>query len=227
MMSLERSVPKLPARLLITDFYIRRVFRIYPLAMLCVTVAFIGLVPSRPEAWPWSTFLSNLALAMNITYSTPMWSVLWTLPLEVQMYLLLPIVFLLLRGRSLLWAAAGWGLSVVAALSYTAVSSRLNVAVYAPCFFAGIVAWRLMRTIQPKWSGAWWPLAFVVSWGLFLAAPRNDPRYLPLGVLPRVGSTDSVVPQSDVRAVGQRLAPRRAGTAMGFTCRTCPSSSSR
>ena len=66
---------------------------------------------------------------------------------------------------------------MLAALSYTRISSRLDVAVYAPCFFAGIIAWRLMRTVQPRWSGAWWPLAFGASWAVFLIAPRSDPRY--------------------------------------------------
>ena len=210
MMSLERSVVKLPAHLLVADFYIRRIFRIYPLAMLCVTVAFIELVPSRAEPWPWPTFLSNLALTMNLTYSTPMWSVLWTLPLEVQMYLVLPIIFLLLRGRSLWWAAAGWGVTVLAALSYTRISSRLDVAVYAPCFFAGIIAWRLMRPVQPRWSGAWWPLAFVASWGVFLIAPRSDPAVLQVGVRPDSGLPDPALQQPHVLTGRARLAHRRA-----------------
>ena len=175
MMSLERNAAKLPASLLVVDFYIRRGFRIYPLAMLCVLVTFVGLVPSRPEPWPWSTFLSNLALTMNLTYSEPMWSVLWTLPLELQMYVVLPVMFLWLRRRPVVWAVGGWCMALVAAMSYTHVSSRLNVAMYAPCFVAGVLAWRLMGSVRPRWDGVWWPLAFATSWIVFLTADRRDP----------------------------------------------------
>ena len=183
MMSLERNAAKLPASLLVVDFYIRRGFRIYPLAMLCVLVTFVGLVPSRPEPWPWSTFLSNLALTMNLTYSEPMWSVLWTLPLELQMYVVLPVMFLWLRRRPVVWAVGGWCMALVAAMSYTHVSSRLNVAMYAPCFVAGVLAWRLMGSVRPRWDGVWWPLAFATSWIVFLTADRRDPEVLAMVVL--------------------------------------------
>lgn len=177
MLSLEQSVHRLSGLSLVVDFCIRRVFRIYPLAMLCVVVTFVGLVPSRPEPWPWSTFVSNLALTMNLTYSQPMWSVLWTLPLELQMYLILPSVFLWLRSRTWVWTLVAWCLAAVAATTYTYVSSRLSVAAYAPCFFGGVLAWRLRSTVKPCWKGEWWPAAFAASWVVFLVADRRDPEY--------------------------------------------------
>ena len=73
MMSLERSGRNLQGRTLVADFYLRRFFRIYPLSIVCVTVAFLELVPTRMESWPWSTFVSNLALTLNLTYSEQMW----------------------------------------------------------------------------------------------------------------------------------------------------------
>jgi peptidoglycan/LPS O-acetylase OafA/YrhL len=189
MLSLERSATRLPGRALVLDFYLRRWFRIYPLSIVFVTVAFLQIVPSRPEPWAWSTYLSNLALTTNLTYSTDMWSVLWTLPLEVQMYGVLPVIFLLGRRRGVGWAAGLWLVAVGAALAQPLISGRLTVLAYAPCFVGGVVAWRLLQTAVPRWQGGWWPIAFVASWGIWLAAPRTDPALyrwafcLALGVL--------------------------------------------
>jgi peptidoglycan/LPS O-acetylase OafA/YrhL len=177
MMSLERSAERLQGTALTVDFYIRRFFRIYPLSVLCVVAAFVGLVPTRAEPWPWSTFWSNLALTMNLTYSDDMWPVLWTLPLEVQMYLVLPALFLFLRGRALGWAFAVWGAMLVVGVIQPHISGRLSLGRFAPCFMAGVIAWRLSRTVRPRWSAVWWPVAFFASWAVWLVAERTTADY--------------------------------------------------
>jgi peptidoglycan/LPS O-acetylase OafA/YrhL len=177
MLSLERSSTRLTGGRLALDFYVRRLFRIYPLSIVCVTLAFLAIVPTGTHPWPWSTYLSNLALTMNLTYSPQMWPVLWTLPLEVQMYVVLPVLFLWLRRRALGWAVAAWALAVVAGIVQPHVSGRLSVAEYAPCFLAGVIAWRLLHTVRPRIAGGWWPVGFAATTVIFLVAPRYNEEY--------------------------------------------------
>lgn len=169
MLSLERS--KLNGPRMFASFYIRRAFRIYPLAMACVTLAYILSID--PEGWHLSwrkgEFLSNLLLTTNLTYSENMVGGLWTLPLEVQMYVALPFLFVLGRSRSVWILGAVWLAAVpVALLNPTA---RLNVLSYAPCFLAGVIGWRVSRQVDRRFD--WWPLAFVASWAIWLAASRE------------------------------------------------------
>ena len=178
MLSLERSASRLASGPLVLDFFVRRFFRIYPLSVLCVTLAFLGFSQTHPGPWSWPTYLSNVALTMNLTYSEDMWPVLWTLPLEVQMYLVLPVLFLVLRERPLGYALGLWGLAVLSGVIQPQVSGRLTLAAYAPCFIGGVIAWRLMHTVRPRFHAAWWPLVFVASWTVWLLAERRgDPEY--------------------------------------------------
>jgi len=153
MLSLERSASRGSASWL--AFYVRRGFRIYPLALVTIAGVLLLRVPSvawgafeRPAV---GTVLANLSLTMNLFYVDPVLSVLWTLPYELQMYLCLPAVYLCVRGRSgvrnalLLWLAG-----VVAARVLPELVGRLSVAFFAPCFLAGAVAYALARRVRPS-----------------------------------------------------------------------------
>src|SRR5437764_128419 len=92
MLSMERL--RMESRRLFEVFYIRRAFRIYPLSIFVVAATVAAGVPafptvtySRPD---WLTFISNVALTQNLTRTTPLPAVLWSLPYEVQMYVVLP-----------------------------------------------------------------------------------------------------------------------------------------
>jgi len=98
--SLERSA--LAGRSDALAFYLRRACRIYPLAVACVVAVVAFRIPAtawaeRYDAPSIATLASNLALTMNLPYSPRVLSVLWTLPLELQMYLFLPAIHVLLR----------------------------------------------------------------------------------------------------------------------------------
>jgi peptidoglycan/LPS O-acetylase OafA/YrhL len=97
-------------------FLARRVFRIYPLSVvvvLCVValaipVGFPGDHFSLPNREP-SNVLLNLLLLQNISGGISVLAPLWSLPYEMQMYLLLPALFYLISRRIrfleyLLWA---------------------------------------------------------------------------------------------------------------------------
>src|SRR4051812_14701021 len=90
----------------IGTFYLRRAFRIYPLsvATVCLVLA-IGIPSMVPVAGlvqayarpGWLTIATNLLLVQNLAGQPDVASVLWTLPLEVQMYAVLPLCWLAAR----------------------------------------------------------------------------------------------------------------------------------
>ncbi len=160
MYSMERSA--LSGLALIKNFYVRRFFRIYPLSVLTVLAAValhlyatgrgIDFGP-RPGAFE---LISNLLLIQNLTYSPSVVGPLWTLPLEVQMYLLLPFLFLW-RKRSFLWLLVLW---VVCGLlgHYPQVIPSLawfTLLLYIPNFLPGVMAFTLPH--RPLIPAYWWP----------------------------------------------------------------------
>jgi peptidoglycan/LPS O-acetylase OafA/YrhL len=125
MYSMERS--QLNGWSLARNFYIRRLFRIYPLSILAVLTAValhldsgVNGVAGLSRAGPVAAgrIFSNLLLVQNLMRPGSIINVLWSLPYEVQMYIFLPFLFMWVRGkRSSLWQLCIlWGLSVVLAV---------------------------------------------------------------------------------------------------------------
>ena len=179
MLSLERT--KLAGKALFGSFYMRRFFRIYPFSMFCVTLAMVlGRAPEMAAPirhWHWPEYLSNLMLATNLTYTDNMVGGLWTLPLEVQMYFVLPFLFLLGRGRSTGTIMLLWGMSIPLAILQLHTSARLSVLGYAPCFISGVIAWKLSLRVNRRLPGWVWPFAFIASWPLFFVATHESNMY--------------------------------------------------
>jgi peptidoglycan/LPS O-acetylase OafA/YrhL len=179
MLSLERT--KLRGKSLFGSFYLSRLFRIYPLSVFCVTLAMVlGRAPDTDAPirhWHWSEYLSNLMLTTNLTYTDNMVGGLWTLPLEVQMYVTLPFLFLLGRSRSTGTVMLVWLLSVPLAILQLHTSGRLSVIGYAPCFIAGVIAWKLSLWVRRRLVGWLWPFAFMTTWPLFLVATHENNMY--------------------------------------------------
>jgi peptidoglycan/LPS O-acetylase OafA/YrhL len=96
---------------------------------------------------------------------------LWSLPLEVQMYVLLPFAYFVIRKR--VFRSIGLLILAVAlALVIPGITARLEVFSYAPCFAAGIVAWDLSRVLPKKLPPWMWP--FVVGLVIVLFGPLDD-----------------------------------------------------
>lgn len=136
------------------DFYIRRLFRIYPLSMLAVFAAYVGPYAPKLGIYGW---VSNFALVQNLTYTGNAFGSIWSLPLEVQMYLFLPLLFLLARRtRNLIPLLVVWVCAVILAESHIYVSDRLNLFVYVPCFVPGVIAyWISLRRIYKLQAWVW------------------------------------------------------------------------
>ncbi len=179
MLSLERSAGPGPPSVL--KFYLRRFFRIYPLSMACVTIAFLlGVSPTllHPQRhWTLLEYLSNLALTTNMTFTDNMVGGLWTLPIEVQMYVVLPFLFAFARKRSVVSLVVFLLFIIPLAMIQPQHFSRLSVVGYAPCFIAGVIAWRGSRTCLRRVNGWFWPITLAAICPIFLYASREYNLY--------------------------------------------------
>jgi peptidoglycan/LPS O-acetylase OafA/YrhL len=132
---------------LVKDFYIRRFFRIYPLSIMAVLIAVaLKLQPGmsglaygiRPGA---GEITSNLLLIQNLTGSASVIGPLWSLPFEVQMYVVLPFLFLWKR-RSVVTLLALW--LIFGALGHFPEAypglAWLSLLIYVPNFLPGVLA---------------------------------------------------------------------------------------
>lgn len=159
LLSLERT----PSRSLFLNFYIRRVFRIYPLSTLCIVVALLLRVPYVPNAAfvepGWRAILSNLLLVQNLTHSQDIISVLWTLPREIQMYAMLPVIFVLRRrfGSTPLVLGLWWIAAIVA--------PHVSLLEYVPCFMGGVLAYQISKEKTYGLPGFLWPTALAALIG--------------------------------------------------------------
>jgi peptidoglycan/LPS O-acetylase OafA/YrhL len=172
MLSLDRTAqePSFAAR-----FYVRRIFRIYPLSILAVLTTFILRLP--PDAWSRLQYypisiprlVSNLLLIQNITQSPPVLSPLWSLPLEVQMYAVLPLLFLLVQPKNWrLRLVTCFGIAVASAVLVWYITGRLNIFAFIPCFLAGIMAYK--RAGRERTLPAWIWVALIPVLFISLAA---------------------------------------------------------
>lgn len=133
-------------------FYIRRFFRIYPLS--AVIVLFFSLLQFAAHL-PIDTakLLSNLFLVQNITGHASFPRPLWSLPYEVQMYLVLPVLYRLTRTQRPLMCAGLvyiWSILMAFMLPSDLLASKLVL--YVPCFLPGVLAFVLCRHAQAKTS---------------------------------------------------------------------------
>lgn len=165
MLSMERL--HLTGSKLFAVFMVRRIFRIYPLSIFAVLLAIAVHVPSAPwlggYTWPgWKELISSLLLVQNITQSNSVLCVLWSLPFELQMYLILPLIYVFVRRFPSHWAVLPiWFAGVaIAGLEYFLRSSHVDAEFllfrYIPCFLMGVIAWQLMATKKRWLPGVLW-----------------------------------------------------------------------
>jgi peptidoglycan/LPS O-acetylase OafA/YrhL len=161
---------------LLGHFLVRRCFRIYPLSILLVLTVFTFKIPAA-DIGVWSIhyvdlgvrgLLANLLLVQNLTYTPSIAGQLWSLPLEMQMYVLLPFLFLLahrttsVRPLLGLWVAA-LGLALVQPL----ISDRLDLGQFVPTFLPGIIAYHLTGTTRRSWPSWTWPVFLGALWAAY------------------------------------------------------------
>lgn len=161
MLSLDRQQARRPISepRLYAGFLVRRAFRIYPLSVATVLLIYFVLIPFADADSPRAglaavqdprALVMNLLLIQDVTRSPLMEIPLWSLPAEVQMYLVLPALYFLARARGLkLFFLVIWPLAVVTAVICKKLNSPLTVGLYAPCFVAGVICYLLLKARRP------------------------------------------------------------------------------
>jgi peptidoglycan/LPS O-acetylase OafA/YrhL len=163
MFSLQRT--RATGTSLLQHFYVRRAFRIYPLAGVVILTIVAFQLPVANISWhlePFSltTVAGNVLLVQNLFYIPNVLGPLWSLPLEVQMYMLLPFLFLIVGRGTRLGRAIGL-LAVFIALAFiqARITERGNVLQFAPCFMGGIIAFCLTKRRAAVWPFWTWAVA--------------------------------------------------------------------
>lgn len=178
----------------VARFYLRRIFRIYPLSMLCVLAVVAASVPRWPptgevvRATP-AVLISNLLLLQNLIPLPSVTAPLWSLPFEMQMYLVLPVCYWVVesRKRSPLFLYVGFF-----ALLALPVARLHLIVPYVPCFLGGVLAYQLAKSVRPRFGWQMLSALLVVccgvyTWGgneLLPALDKAHPSWTtPLGML--------------------------------------------
>ena len=152
MMSLARLEKAVPNGL-VWRFYVRRVARIYPLAILVVFIGYTFQIPRFPGdvicSGIWLEKLANIFLFQNLIQACEVSGPLWSLPYEVQMYLVLPFAYWL--GKRLRYPS----FMLVIGFAVWYFSRKVvpgDVLRYAPWFCMGIYAFfRRAQQTLPAW----------------------------------------------------------------------------
>jgi peptidoglycan/LPS O-acetylase OafA/YrhL len=155
-------------------FYWRRAGRILPLYVTTV-VAFFALRAALPRlvdapgydrllgealpAWTYATFTQNFAMAERATWQPDWLMVTWSLAIEEQFYLVLPLLVRFLSPRVLFALLAGM---VVTAPLWRAGTTDLGVVLLpmqADALLLGVfAAWGLRTPAVRAWLSRAWPL---------------------------------------------------------------------
>jgi peptidoglycan/LPS O-acetylase OafA/YrhL len=216
MYSLDRTAAR--GTFLLRNFYLRRAFRIYPLSIAIVVVILAFRIPVA--SWPWrlsdmstTTVAANLLLVQNLLYAPSVLGPLWSLPLEIQMYVLLPFLYWMVsRGQRLDLALGIWVLLLGLTFVQPHVTERANVVQYGPCFMSGVLAFCLSKRRAPMLPFWMWMLVLgCVMFAFLTLTARPDAHLMPytwgltivvVSLIPFFGETSSRV----IRHVGSTVA---------------------
>jgi peptidoglycan/LPS O-acetylase OafA/YrhL len=128
--------------------------------VVVVVAAAIPAVPWVPYSdHSWIRVLANIALIQNLKVDAmSVLAVLWSLPYEVQMYGLLPFVYLAVKT----YALKGAMLLSVAGVGLASIPEIQLVTQYFPCFLSGVLAYAISRKYRPVLNAWVWPATLLV-----------------------------------------------------------------
>jgi peptidoglycan/LPS O-acetylase OafA/YrhL len=152
-------------------FYLNRAFRIYPLSLFVVLLMFsFRLPPDLTHAYtrpPNLVLISNLLLVQNFIGKTSILSPLWSLPFEIDMYVVLPMVFWL-ANRKLGTVLMSSGIVFFSVLGWTVLrlTGHASLLAYIPCFLSGVMAYSISRKTERKIAAVLWPVGLIFWFGI-------------------------------------------------------------
>jgi peptidoglycan/LPS O-acetylase OafA/YrhL len=192
------------------SFLLRRFFRIYPLSVLAVllTYCYIVFTPSQSTDVPGiiarvdnSALVANLLLVQDLAHRDSLIAPLWSLPAEVQMYLVLPLLYLVTRSRG--WKGilfVIWPLSVAIAVACAKLDLPFTGGRYAPCFVAGVLCFTLVG--RPRGLPFWlFPIAILGSLAAYMAAYARVGMQAGLGIFVTLGLACAIPSFARLRSV--------------------------
>lgn len=169
-------------------FYVRRVFRIYPLSITVILlIALWRLAAHAPLEG--RRLIGSLLLMQNLVDEQPYLGQLWSLPYEVQMYLCLPLLYAIVKRTR--WPLLGVGLAYIVLLIMAVGVSNLDrfrvsgvtapFLQYTPCFMAGVLAYalagRIPQVVRPLWLAVF--LASCIAFGpMLVSAGMSETPFL-------------------------------------------------
>lgn len=178
MMSLERMSKD--SKRVTLRFYVRRAFRIYPLAWCTIALALLLDLPSNtwrdPDPISAQVIWSNVLLVQNVWTKKQILQPLWSLAYEMQMYLALPALFAIVNlRRGLTWLALMMAVACVGGYALGQITAgRLNMAAYLPCFIAGVWCYGALRKLRPSLTSHWWLPLVLLMVSLYTWSHRNE-----------------------------------------------------
>lgn len=213
MFSLERQQATWADKSRFWTFMVRRCFRIYPLSILVVSLSYVFHAPTASvvphgmlaPVQTWQSFVADIALVQNVFTGVSQPGPLWSLPFEMQMYLVIPACFLLATKFRLRGAVALW-LVVLAA----GVIKPYFLLAFAPCFIPGVVAYCLWNRIRLPWQ--LWPptLAIIIcAYSLLAKHTFEGPRlteWVACGAVAFTVPLFAEMPDSFVRSIAHLIA---------------------
>jgi peptidoglycan/LPS O-acetylase OafA/YrhL len=163
------------------DFYIRRWFRIYPLAL--VIIGFAALFHAPVAGNVNIPFRYGITRRMDIVVQAtlipnmfknpgpPIVSVMWSLPYEVEMYILLPLLFFFVRKNFALWPLLLlWAMTVL--LTAGGNQNAHNFGMAIGYFLPGVMAYVGFGKLKPILSAWILPVFLSLLWVIFLSHPN-------------------------------------------------------
>jgi peptidoglycan/LPS O-acetylase OafA/YrhL len=131
----------------VMHFFIRRIMRIYPLSIVAVlSVSCMAILSGG--IFDFRVVIANLLLIQNITDSPSIPATLWSLPYEVQMYLILPFFFLMLnrmQERKIFLVFAIWILAVLIIYIGALRGYDIDLIKFSPLFISGAITFILYK----------------------------------------------------------------------------------
>jgi peptidoglycan/LPS O-acetylase OafA/YrhL len=171
-------------RVSLRKYFLRRVTRLEPPYILnlvfCALVAFFYYHQSAGYMVP--HLLGSVFYLHNLAYRTPsaINGVTWSLEVEIQFYILAPLIALLFRISNV-WARRFTFLGLIAIIGCMQILLRANATVaalsiiyYLQYFLAGMLLTDLYLTVRPHIRTHWaWDILSLCGWPVVFLVPRD------------------------------------------------------
>lgn len=157
------------------DFYIRRAARIYPLAIVVLLFivamhipvgAYAATGPVFVHTHPtWKQVVEHALLVQNLFSGSFILYVMWSLPIEVQMYVVLPVLFFFAHKTKALWPLLVFAALALMFSIHKFGAQDLNMVSAAPYFLSGVIAYVGFMN-RRAWIPGWLfvPLVIALVW---------------------------------------------------------------